>query len=159
MKNVVTLLVCLGATMVLADSENLDSNAPPVISAKAWCVADGADGRVLASAGLKDKLKAASTTKMMCLRVVLGQVDANPELLNEWITISKSAAATPGSRAELAAGESIQLRDAIYATTDFQGVTGVLSCSESGDCGAPLIAVYQIGDAEIGGSHTRMISK
>jgi branched-chain amino acid transport system substrate-binding protein len=44
------------------------------------------------------------------------------------------------------------LRDAIYATTDFQGVTGVLSCSETGDCGAPLIAVYQIGDAEIGGS-------
>lgn len=115
MKNVVTLLVFLGATMVLADSENLDSNALPVISAKAWCVADGADGRVLASAGLKDKLKAASTTKMMCLRVVLGQVDANPELLNEWITMSKSAAATPGSRAELAAGESIQLRDAIYA--------------------------------------------
>ncbi len=44
------------------------------------------------------------------------------------------------------------LRDAIYATTDFQGVTGILSCSESGDCGAPLIAVYQIGQAEIDGS-------
>jgi branched-chain amino acid transport system substrate-binding protein len=36
------------------------------------------------------------------------------------------------------------LRDAIYATKDFQGITGNLSCSESGDCGAPVIAVYQV---------------
>lgn len=44
------------------------------------------------------------------------------------------------------------LRDAIYATKDFQGLTGVLSCSPSGDCGAPLIAVYQITQREIDGT-------
>jgi branched-chain amino acid transport system substrate-binding protein len=43
------------------------------------------------------------------------------------------------------------LRDAIYATQDFQGVTGMLSCNESGDCGAPLIAVYQVTEREIDG--------
>jgi branched-chain amino acid transport system substrate-binding protein len=43
------------------------------------------------------------------------------------------------------------LRDAIYATQDFQGVTGTLSCNESGDCGAPLIAVYQVTQREIDG--------
>jgi branched-chain amino acid transport system substrate-binding protein len=43
------------------------------------------------------------------------------------------------------------LRDAIYATKDFQGVTGLLSCSASGDCGAPVIAVYQITAREVGG--------
>ncbi len=36
------------------------------------------------------------------------------------------------------------LRDAIYATKDFPGITGTLSCSASGDCGAPVIAIYQI---------------
>jgi branched-chain amino acid transport system substrate-binding protein len=36
------------------------------------------------------------------------------------------------------------LRDAIYATKDFKGITGTLSCSPSGDCGAPVIAVYQV---------------
>lgn len=36
------------------------------------------------------------------------------------------------------------LRDAIYATTDFPGLTGVLSCSPSGDCGAPVIAMYEV---------------
>lgn len=38
-----------------------------------------------------------------------------------------------------------QLRDALYATTDYPGVTGTLSCTENGDCSAPIIAVYQIG--------------
>jgi branched-chain amino acid transport system substrate-binding protein len=36
------------------------------------------------------------------------------------------------------------LRDAIYATKDFPGITGTLSCSPTGDCGAPVIAVYQV---------------
>jgi branched-chain amino acid transport system substrate-binding protein len=44
------------------------------------------------------------------------------------------------------------LRDAIYATQDFQGVTGTLSCNEFGDCGASNIAVYQLGQAEVDGS-------
>ena len=38
-----------------------------------------------------------------------------------------------------------QLREALYATTDYPGVTGTLSCTENGDCSAPIIAVYQIG--------------
>ena len=36
------------------------------------------------------------------------------------------------------------LRDAIYATKDYKGLTGTLSCGASGDCGAPIIAVYQV---------------
>ncbi|RJP54814.1 MAG: branched-chain amino acid ABC transporter substrate-binding protein [Anaerolineaceae bacterium] len=40
------------------------------------------------------------------------------------------------------------LRDAIYATQNFQGVTGSLSCSPSGDCGAPVIAIYEIMNSD-----------
>ena len=40
------------------------------------------------------------------------------------------------------------LRDAIYATKDFKGITGTLSCSASGDCGAPVIAVYEVVNAD-----------
>jgi branched-chain amino acid transport system substrate-binding protein len=40
------------------------------------------------------------------------------------------------------------LREAIFATKDYQGVTGLLSCSPSGDCGAPVIAVYEIMDSD-----------
>ena len=44
------------------------------------------------------------------------------------------------------------LRDAIFATKDFKGITGTLTCSPTGDCGAPLIAMYQITAAEVGGT-------
>jgi branched-chain amino acid transport system substrate-binding protein len=40
------------------------------------------------------------------------------------------------------------LRDAIYATQNFQGTTGNLSCSASGDCGAPVIAIYEIVNSD-----------
>jgi branched-chain amino acid transport system substrate-binding protein len=42
------------------------------------------------------------------------------------------------------------LRDALYATKDFDGITGTLTCNEYGDCGAPVIAVYQISPREVG---------
>ena len=42
------------------------------------------------------------------------------------------------------------LRDAIYATKDFKGITGTLTCGQYGDCGAPIIAVYQITAREVG---------
>lgn len=40
------------------------------------------------------------------------------------------------------------LRDAIFATKDFKGITGTLSCSASGDCGAPVIAVYEVVNSD-----------
>lgn len=36
------------------------------------------------------------------------------------------------------------LRDAIYATNGFQGITGTLTCNEFGDCADPAIGVYQV---------------
>jgi branched-chain amino acid transport system substrate-binding protein len=35
------------------------------------------------------------------------------------------------------------LRDAVYGTKDFPGLTGVLSCTPTGDCANPKIAVYE----------------
>ncbi len=35
------------------------------------------------------------------------------------------------------------LRDAMYATANFQGLTGVLTCTPTGDCANPTIGVYE----------------
>ena len=40
------------------------------------------------------------------------------------------------------------LRDALYATENFQGLTGNLTCSDTGDCADPKIAVYQFHAGE-----------
>jgi branched-chain amino acid transport system substrate-binding protein len=40
------------------------------------------------------------------------------------------------------------LRDALYATSGFDGITGTLNCNEYGDCADPLITVNQIQNGE-----------
>ncbi len=43
------------------------------------------------------------------------------------------------------------LRAAVFATQGHRGLTGVLTCGQYGDCGAPIIAVYQVTARETGG--------
>ncbi len=46
------------------------------------------------------------------------------------------------------------LRDAITATSNFSGLTGVLTCNETGDCATgEALAIFQITDAEISGGN------
>jgi branched-chain amino acid transport system substrate-binding protein len=40
------------------------------------------------------------------------------------------------------------LRDALYATKNFQGLSGTLTCSSLGDCAAPNIVIYQLRGLE-----------
>ena len=40
------------------------------------------------------------------------------------------------------------LRDALYGTTGFEGITGTLNCNENGDCADPLITVSEIQNGE-----------
>jgi branched-chain amino acid transport system substrate-binding protein len=41
------------------------------------------------------------------------------------------------------------LRDALYATKNFKGITGNLTCSANGDCADPRIGVYKTGADDI----------
>ena len=40
------------------------------------------------------------------------------------------------------------LRDCLYTTKDFEGITGNLTCNQFGDCGAGEFAISQIQDGE-----------
>jgi len=40
------------------------------------------------------------------------------------------------------------LREALYATRDFAGLTGTLTCNQFGDCADPNIVVSQIQNGE-----------
>jgi len=44
------------------------------------------------------------------------------------------------------------LRDAIYATADYQGLTGSITCTPTGDCGAGAIGAYVISEDTINGT-------
>ncbi len=40
------------------------------------------------------------------------------------------------------------LRDALFATSGMEGITGTITCDENGDCADPKIAVSQVENAE-----------
>jgi branched-chain amino acid transport system substrate-binding protein len=44
------------------------------------------------------------------------------------------------------------LRDALYATKDYQGLTGNITCTPTGDCGAGAIGAYVITEDVVNGS-------
>ncbi len=46
------------------------------------------------------------------------------------------------------------LRDAVQATKSYKGITGTLSCESNGDCGAPVIAVYQVTEDNVSKGQT-----
>lgn len=87
---------------------------PPFVTAKAWAIADGRTGRLLWGHNPDEPRKAASTTKIMCARMVLQLARQNPNVLEEIVTFSKLADTTPGSTADLRAGESLTVGDCLY---------------------------------------------
>jgi branched-chain amino acid transport system substrate-binding protein len=46
-----------------------------------------------------------------------------------------------------------KLREALYATNGFKGLTGSLTCDPNGDCADPKIAVYEVTSADLGASN------
>jgi D-alanyl-D-alanine carboxypeptidase (penicillin-binding protein 5/6) len=108
-------LLCLLLALSPALHAAEDLSAPPITTAKAWVVADGNTGEVLASHQPDEKLKSASTTKAMCAHVVLELAKKDPAVLDEMVTISKLADATAGSTAGVKAGEKISVRDGLRA--------------------------------------------
>jgi D-alanyl-D-alanine carboxypeptidase (penicillin-binding protein 5/6) len=104
----------LATLLSLPAAAGEDLSGPPVVTAKAWAIADGATGRLLWNHQGALPVKAASTTKVMCARVVLALAATNPDVLDERVTFSKLAAATVGSTAEIEAGESLLVRDCLF---------------------------------------------
>ncbi len=87
---------------------------PPVVSCKSWGIADAKTGAIIASYEEDDKLDIASTTKLMTALVVARMAGENASLLDEVVTVSAAADATPGSSAWIREGEKLQLRELLY---------------------------------------------
>jgi D-alanyl-D-alanine carboxypeptidase (penicillin-binding protein 5/6) len=87
---------------------------PPVVTARAWAVADGKTGKLLWGSREDQPLTMASTTKIMTARVVLRLAADAPEVLDERVAVSERAARVGGSSAGVRAGEKFVVRDLLY---------------------------------------------
>jgi len=89
---------------------------PPFTCSAVWAIAEAQTGKLLwdsGSAGVARDI--ASTTKIMTARVALKIVADQPGLLETKVTMDPQADKTAGSSSQLVEGESVALRDLLYA--------------------------------------------
>jgi D-alanyl-D-alanine carboxypeptidase (penicillin-binding protein 5/6) len=98
----------------LAELLPSDANGTPIVSCKAWAVANARTGRIIAGDRQDVPLDIASTTKMMTVLLIAKEIQNDPNVLEESISFSQRADQTIGSSATVRAGESIRLKDALY---------------------------------------------
>ncbi|MHC4514468.1 MAG: D-alanyl-D-alanine carboxypeptidase family protein [Planctomycetota bacterium] len=89
-------------------------SGPPIVSAKAWAIADAKTGKVLWSHKQDVRLPMASTTKLMTALLVARMAGKDPKVLDESVTFSPFADATGGSSAAVRAGECLPVRELLY---------------------------------------------
>ncbi len=98
----------------LADKAPEPLSGPPIVSAKAWAIADARTGKVLFGNHQDAQLPMASTTKLMTAWLVARLAKQDPEVLDEVVTFSAFADATGGSSATIRAGERLPVRELLY---------------------------------------------
>jgi serine-type D-Ala-D-Ala carboxypeptidase (penicillin-binding protein 5/6) len=86
----------------------------PFVTAKAWAIADGATGELLAGENERQPLPMASTTKIMTAYLILKRAADEPQILEEIVTFSQRADDTIGSTCGLRAGEQISVGELLY---------------------------------------------
>ena len=89
-------------------------DGPPLVTAKAWVVADGKTGKVLWGRAEAETRPMASTSKIMTAWLVLQLAATDAKVLDEIVVYSERAAKTPGSSAKLNAGEKVPVKDLLY---------------------------------------------
>ncbi len=125
------LLLCLIAVLNFTNSSF--SSALTTSSGRAMCVLDSNSGRVLYSKNMDEKLKMASTTKVVTAITVIENCDD----LNEIITIDDKAVGVEGSSIYLRKGEQMKVIDLLY---------GLML--RSGNDSATALAIHTAGSIE-----------
>ncbi len=87
---------------------------PPLVTCKAWAIAEAKTGVILWGNHERQPLDFASTTKIMTAYIVLKLAADNPRVLEEVVTFSSRADDTNGSSAELRAGEQAPVHELLY---------------------------------------------
>ena len=96
----------------LEPAEVLDG--PPLVTCKAWAIADGRTGELLFGHREDQQLDNASTTKMMTAWLVLQLAQKHPEIMDDEVVFSKRADGTSGSTAGIREGERLSVRELLY---------------------------------------------
>jgi D-alanyl-D-alanine carboxypeptidase (penicillin-binding protein 5/6) len=101
-----------GAELPVTKSDEI--TGPPLVTCKAWAIADAKTGEFLTGHEADTPRDFASTTKIMTAYLVLSLAEKQPEVLDEVITFSERADKTGGSTSAIRAGERVTIRELLY---------------------------------------------
>ena len=103
----VVLILTMGLSTVSAYGAAVTK---PTISARSAVVMDADNGKIVYSKNAHYKRDPVSTTKLLTALVALDHLE-----LNDKVTVTKTAANTGGSTANLRTGEKMKVKDLLYA--------------------------------------------
>lgn len=115
------LIYILSFNITLA-SENTDLD----LNARSCIILDRTSKKILYGENEYNKVKMASTTKIMTATIIIENCD-----LNQTITVSQKAASTGGSRLGLKTGDKITIRDLLYGLLLVSGNDAAVSLAEN----------------------------
>ncbi len=90
------------------------SSDPPIVTSKAWFIADGSTAEELSSFNADQRLPPASTTKIMTAYIVTQLIAKDPTVADELVTFSQVADETVGSSSGLRVGEQVSVLELLY---------------------------------------------
>jgi D-alanyl-D-alanine carboxypeptidase (penicillin-binding protein 5/6) len=90
-------------------------NGPPFVVSRNWAVADAATGKLIGESAANAAVDVASTTKIMTAFVILELIRSDKSILGQPVIFSERAARTSGSSCDLKPGESLPVREMLFA--------------------------------------------
>jgi len=115
-KGMAWLALCLMAIPAIGAAAPLESGEPLPLTSPSAILAEASTGTVVFEKNADEKREVASVTKLMTLLIVLEDLEAGTIKLEDSVTISKTAAAMPGSQALLDAGAAYPLETLLRST-------------------------------------------
>ena len=109
-------LAMLLAIPTMGAAAPLESGEPVPLMSPSAILAEASTGTVVFEKNADEKREVASVTKLMTLLIVLEELEAETIHLEDSVTVSKTAAAMPGSQALLDAGASYPLETLLRST-------------------------------------------
>ncbi len=89
-------------------------DGPPLVASAAYAIADADSGELLWGLNESQVRDPASVTKIMTAHLILKLADSDPDVLDEEVVFSTAADETPGSSANVRAGETVPVRELLY---------------------------------------------
>ena len=131
-----------------------DLSRPPDLRARAALVLDMDSGQALFSQAPNEPLPPASTLKVMTALLTLEN-----SALDEPVTVSANAAATPGSRMGLVAGETLTVEDLLYGLLLPSGNDAAVALAEHvAGSEAEFVALMNRRGQELGLTHSQFVN-